>query len=417
MKTNRIPVLIGIIILVGISSGFAGMLLALLLRSIQHLAYGYSPLQIVSNETFLEGVRAASPQRRFLILTLCGVIAGGGWWLLHRYGNPLVSVGDAVKNKISMPKWTTIIHALLQIITIALGSPLGRETAPREMSAVFAEWLSAKAGLSIKDTQIMVACGAGAGFAAVYNVPLGGALFILEVLLCTLNWSILIPAFATSTIAVVVSWIGLGNHSQYALATYHVSHSLTFWSILSSPVFGLSAFWYIRIANLCRHKAPRGGWSLPLLCLLNFIIIGVLAMYFPAILGNGKSPVQLEFDDEIGVGISCILLILRLLITWSSLRAGSYGGLLTPSLANGALLGVILGGLWNTLWPGSSMNAFSVVGATAFLAAAQKMPITAIVLMFEFTHMKLSFLVPLLFAVTGSIATFRLCSNQFAKSS
>ncbi|WP_133128246.1 chloride channel protein [Legionella nagasakiensis] len=416
MKTNsRIPALIVVTILVGISSGIGGMLLALLLRSIQHLAYGYSPWQVISNETFLEGVLASSPQRRVFILTLCGIIAGGGWWLLYRYGKPLVSIGDAIKNKQSMPRWTTIIHALLQIITIALGSPLGRETAPREISAVFAEQLSAKAGLSIKETKIMLACGAGAGFAAVYNVPLAGALFVLEVLLCTLNWSVLIPAFATSTIAVVVSWIGLGNNPQYFLTTYTVSHTLTIWSILSGPVFGLAAYWFIRIANVFRHQAPKGEWSLPLLCLLNFIAIGFLAVYFPAILGNGKSPVQLEFDDAIGIGLSCTLLILRVLITWSSLRAGSHGGLLTPSLANGALLGVVLGGLWSLLWPGSSMNAFAIVGATAFLAAAQKMPLTAIVLIFEFTHMKLSFLVPLLFAVAGAMAVFHLCSNRTIK--
>ena len=384
------------------------MFLALLLHYVQHIAYGYSPELIISNESFLEGVRASSAERRVIVLTLCGLIAGFGWWAIHRYGRPIVSLSAVVKApKPQMPLVTTTAHVFLQMITIALGSPLGRESAPREFSALFAGWLSSRAGLNLKDTRIMLACGAGAGLAAVYNVPFGGALFALEVLLCTYSWRVFIPAIATSAIAVVVSWIGLGNEPQYHPPNYPVGYALITWSIMAGPIFGTCAYWFIRIANNAQKKAPR-NWQLPVLCLLNFTIIGLLAIYFPSLLGNGKSPAQLEFDEAIGIGLTTILLLLRTLITWSSLRAGARGGLLTPSLANGALLAVLLGGFWNLLWPSSPLGAFALVGATAFLAAAQKMPITAIVLIFEFTRIDLNFLIPILFAVTGSVTTFNL---------
>ena len=177
-------------VLVGIASGIGGMLSALLLKFIQHLAYGYSPFEFVSNETFLQGVSDSSPLRRVLVLSICGLVAGFGWYTLFRYGQPLVGVTKALKNTIPLPPLSTFIHAFLQLITIALGSPLGREAAPREIGAVLAQWLSDKAGLSRQDTQIMLACGAGAGFAAVYNVPLGGAIFTLEVLLCNFNLTV-----------------------------------------------------------------------------------------------------------------------------------------------------------------------------------------------------------------------------------
>ncbi len=95
-----------------------------------------------------------------------------------------------------MPILTTAVHAVLQILTVALGSPLGREVAPREIGAIFAGWLAHRAGLSVREQQVMVACGAGAGLAAVYNVPLGGALFVLEVLLGTFSLDVVIPAVA-----------------------------------------------------------------------------------------------------------------------------------------------------------------------------------------------------------------------------
>ena len=84
---------------------------------------------------------------------------------------------------------------------------------------------------------------------------------------------------------------------------------------------------------------------------------------------------------------------------------------MTPSLANGALLAVVLGGLWNLLWPGTSLSAFAIIGAVAFLAAAQKMPITAIVLIFELTRIKFNFLIPIMFAVSGSVAMSKWCTN------
>jgi H+/Cl- antiporter ClcA len=414
--TRSFPILCMVIILIGITSGLAGMSLAMLLHYIQHIAYGYSLNTIISNESFLEGVRASSSARRIIVLTSCGVIAGGGWWLIYHYGKPLVGIPTAVNaKKPQMPIGTTIAHVLLQIITIALGSPLGREVAPRELSAIIAGWFCAKAGLSLRDTQIMLACGAGAGLAAVYNVPLGGAMYALEVLLCTLRWTAVLPALATSAIAVVVSWSGLGNVPQYYILNYSISYSLVTWAIVMGPIFGFGAYWFFRIATLARNKM-QSNWQLPVLCLLNFVIIGLLALYFPSLLGNGKSPAQLEFDDQASLGLTAILLILRTLITWSSLRAGAQGGLLTPSLADGALLGVVLGGLWNLLWPGSPLGAYAIIGAAAFLGAAQRMPITAIILIFEFTRINFNFLIPILFGVTGSVGMYSLCANTLFQS-
>ena len=122
---------------------------------------------------------------------------------------------------------STTVHALLQIVTVALGSPLGREVAPREIGSALAGWLSRRAGLSVAQSRIMVACGAGAGLAAVYNVPLGGAVFVLEVLLGTFGWPALVPAIVTSSIAALVAQVGLGNEHQYLVPSMTVSPSLS----------------------------------------------------------------------------------------------------------------------------------------------------------------------------------------------
>ncbi len=398
-------------VLTGIGAGLGGMLLALLLHAIQHVAYGYSQAHLISSESFLQGVTGTAPLRRVAVLVVCGLIGGGGWWALYRYGRPLVSINAALKpGGPRMPIVSTTVHALLQIVTVAMGSPLGREVAPREIGAVVASWLSRRTGLTAAERRVMVACGAGAGLAAVYNVPLGGTVFVLEVLLGTFGWSAVVPALTTSAIGAVIAWIGLGDEQQYHVPAYTINAQLVVCSVLCGPLFGAAAHFFTRVTSRARDASPK-DWRLPLYSLVNFAAIGVLAMWFPQLLGNGKGPAGLSFDDNLGIGLAATLLVLKVLITTTTLRAGAKGGLLTPGLANGALLSIVIAGLVNHVWPGLAAGAFAIVGAAAFLAASMQMPLTATVLMLEFTHVNHDIAIPMLLAVAGSVSTLRLLAR------
>ncbi len=398
-------------VLTGIGAGLGGMLLALLLHAIQHVAYGYSLSHVVGTQSFLAGVTLADPLRRLAVLVVCGLVAGGGWWALYRYGRPLVSIRRTVRAADPrMPFVSTTVHALLQIVTVALGSPLGREVAPREIGSLLAGQLAHRAGLTSADCRLMVACGAGAGLAAVYNVPLGGAVFVLEVLLGTFELRALVVAVVTSAIAAAVAWIGLGNEHQYTVPAFVLSTPLVAWSIVCGPLFGFAAYGFVWLTTRARADAPKGR-LLPVLALVNFAVIGVLAMWFPQLLGNGKGPASLGFDGTLTIGVAATLLVLKVLIEAGSLRAGAEGGLLTPGLANGALLGVVLGGLWGVVWPGASIGGCALIGATAFLAASMQMPITAVVLLLEFTRVNHDSLVPMLLAVAGSLVAYRFAQQ------
>ncbi len=397
--------------LVGVVAGLGGLFLSLVLHAIQHVAYGYELGHLVGHTSFLDGVAAASERRRFVALLACGLVAGGGWWALDRYGRPRVDVPKALRaDDPRMPFVTTVAHALLQIFTVALGSPLGRELAPREVGAVFAYGLSRRAGLAPDEVRIMLACGAGAGLAAVYNVPLAGALFTLEGLLATFAWRALLPAFATSVIAAVVAWIGLGDMTQYTVPVLAVDASLIVWAVVAGPVIGVAAYVFRRLTAAARRPGALRGWKRALLSVALFAAIGVLAGFYPQVLGNGKGPAQLGFDGELGVRIAVIVLVLKVAVVMAALRAGAHGGLLTPGLSCGALLAIGLGAAWSLVWPGPETGAYAVVGAGAFLAASMAMPLTAIVLVFEFTWVGHAFVVPMLCAVIGSVGCSRFCA-------
>ena len=135
-----------------------------------------------------------------------------------------------------MPGWPSFRasrRGVLSIVVVGLGVSLGREAAPQLAGAAGASWLSDWAQLPTWQRRLLVASGAGAGFAAVYNVPLGGALFALEVLLGHRLAPARAPALATSVIATAVAWITLGTAPTYRLPGHVVHPGQLAWAALA----------------------------------------------------------------------------------------------------------------------------------------------------------------------------------------
>lgn len=402
------------VVITGFLAGLAGMLLAMILHSIQHLAFGYSMDRVISPESFLQGVTDSQHLRRIAAIVTGGIVAGCGWWLLGRYGRKRVSVAAAVApSGARMPMGTTTLHALLQIITVALGSPLGREVAPREMGALAGGFMARRVGLDPDETRTLIACGAGAGLAAVYNVPLAGALFSLEVLLLSFNWEKALATIITSAIAAWTATLGLGNESQYHFTSGSLSHSFLAWAIVAGPVLG-SAAWLFRKSTGAARAGVRANWQMPVFCLLAFALLAVLSLHFPQLPGNGKGPMQLALSDSIDYRDAALLLGLKMVVILAVLRGGAEGGLLTPGLTVGGLLSLLLCFLWQLAFPGGDNGSFALVGGAAFLAASMQMPLTAVTLVMEFTHMDHDYFVPALLCAAGAFITCRVLEKKHA---
>lgn len=393
------PRLMGIAILVGLAAGIGGVVLTLLLHLVQHLAFGYT------EEHFLTGVERASPTRRVLAMTIGGVIVGGGWWALRRWTTPTSSVDKALATPDrALPLGPVTAEASMQIIAVGFGASLGREGAPRQLGAALAAWLAARAGLSTVQRRTMIACGAGAGLACVYNVPLGGALFTLEILLASTALADAVPALLSALVATAVAWPVLSDKPTYLVAEAVFHPNELVFAVLLGPVAGLLGWTFNRLATLGRSIAPT-QWRLPVVIVAAFAALGALAIAYPALLGNGKGPAQLAFDGTLGLATLAVLVIGKPLVSVGMLASGANGGLLTPSLATGALLGTLAGTGFSMIWPGTAVVGFAMIGAAAMLATTQRAPLCAIVLVLEFTGTGLHLLVPMGLAVAGAMFT------------
>jgi len=273
--------------------------------------------------------------------------------------------------------------------------------------AAVASALSDWAKLPEWQRRLLVACGAGAGMAAVYNVPLGGALFALEVLLGTLTLPLVLPALATSLIATAVAWIALPTRPTYSIPEYAVSGSQIVWAVVVGPIAGLAAVGYIRLIGRAHAMRPS-GWQRLAVPIMVFVALGLVSIAYPQILGNGKNIVQLSLVARLGVGLLAVLLVLKPLATAACLGSGAPGGLFTPTLAFGALLGGLLGEGWVQIWPGAPLGSFAIIGGAAVLGAAMQGPLAAVVLLLELTHHADALMVPILLAVVEATVLARV---------
>lgn len=385
------------VLLTGVAAGVGGVTLTWLLHLVQHLGYGFG------EPVFEAAVQQASPLRRVAALAGGGALAGLGWAVLRRSVGPQMSINRAVSGPDGrLEVGRTVVDAILQILAVGAGASLGREGAPRQVGAAAGEWLAGRTGLNAHQRRTVLAAGAGAGLAAVYDVPFGGTLFALEIVLVTFGLREAVAAAGASTVATVVASVALGRNPTYAVSDFGLTTSLLVASLLIGPLAGVVGVGFSRLTARARRRAATGWWT-PVAVAVVFAGLGLLAWPLPELLGNGQGAAQLTFVGGLGPLTLLLLVLLKPLVTAACLRSGAVGGLLTPSLATGAALGALVGAGWDRLWPGSAPGAFALVGAAALLAATQKAPLTATTLVLEFTRSGLGLLAPILLAVCGAL--------------
>jgi len=222
-----------LVVLIGTGAGLAGGLLMRLFHTVQHLVYSYSN----GKYDFLTAVHHVPPQRRVLMLLGAALIAAGFRALLHFTGQE--GSGDISESiwfhSGRLPFLRTCLRGLLSITIVGMGVSLGREGALKQTGAAIASTLSKWFHVPASQQRLLVACAAGAGMAAAYNVPFGGAMFAAEVLLGTLALPIVLPALGASFVATAVSWLLLPNEATYRIPTYVFHTSDVVWACCASP--------------------------------------------------------------------------------------------------------------------------------------------------------------------------------------
>lgn len=364
--------------------GVLGAAFTRLLVSVERLAFGFA------TGTLTEAVTQVAPLHRLAAVTMGGVAMALAWYALRRWGPRIPTVDEIAEGARVSPLWM-LADTMLQVVNVGLGASIGREGAPRQAGALTGAIGAHRLHLDADLRLVLVACGAGAGLAAIYNVPLGGALFALEAVLGwrlvaragTAAWGIAASAAACSFVA---TWIACGvvpDRPTYTLGAEAADAALLVFALACGPLLGATGRVFGGLVDRARRRAAVGAqilWRMP----LAYLALGLLAMPWPLVLGNGHAMAQNVFAVAVPLSAAAALVVAKPVATLLTVLAGASGGRLTPSLATGAAAGLVLAALASDIATLPAAGA-AAVGAAAVLAGATRAPIAAAVLVLEFT--------------------------------
>lgn len=374
-----------LVILTGLSAGLSAVVLVKMLRLVQQLAWGRS------GERFLGAVETVGPVHRLLIPTAAGLLVVLVSLLVRKplRGHGTAGIIEAIwvkSGRMRLP-WT-LLRGTVSIIAVAMGAPLGREGALLQSGAATGSAFAGRLKLPADQTRLLVACGASAGIAAAYNVPIGAALFGLEVLLGSFALELFGPIVLSCVVATLVSRVLIADHPSYLIPHYQLlSPKEMLVPLVFGPVLGVASAFYVRMIeafSVLMEKAPKvlATWT-PLLAMA---AVGGAAIFYPQLLGNGYDSVNDALQGALPLALLIALPLIKLVATSLCAGAGVPGGLFTPSLFYGALLGGAFGQLAHLLFPHlAPAGTYALLGMGAVLAGTTHASVSAVLIIFELT--------------------------------
>jgi|CXWL01.1.fsa_nt_gi CIC family chloride channel protein len=380
----------------GVVAGLLGVVLHRLINSIEYLLFG--PLGHL-----VDAARDLPAWHVVAALTVGGILVGA---LVLAAGKAVSGPGmsiliEAVARKggrvpVKPILWSTAAAAA----TVGAGGSLGREGPMIRLGAMIASRLGVRYKLSPHRVKTLVGCGAAAGLAAAYNIPIGGALFAMEVILGNFALPILGPIVVSSAISTLIARAFEGDRHRFAAPGYELA---TGWELLLYVGLGvLAAFVSVAFVLGVRRTAAllqRIPCPEPLRPVLGMAALGVFALPVPWVLGGGQENTNLLLlgwlVDDVGQGrgpwttawLLMGLAVAKIFATGLTTGSGGVGGLFAPSLFVGALAGAAYGLCVHALFPGATAGygAYAAVGMAAIAAGTSHAPISAILILFEFT--------------------------------
>lgn len=295
-------------------------------------------------------------------------------------------------------------HLITSALTVGFGGSTGLESPIVSAGAAIGSNYAKTYRLSYKERTILLGCGAAAGIAAVFNSPIAGVLFAVEVLLTDVTVSAFIPLIIAAASGALLSKIVLkeGVVLSFTLQETFDYHNVPFYIVLG-VLSGFVSLYYGRSFNYIEHR--MGGIVNPWKkAIIGGLVLCVLLIFFPPLFGEGYETIKslsnmnattLVQNSLIGNFLEnewLILIFLIVLIFLKSLAAaitigsGGNGGNFGPALFMGAYVGFTFSRLINLLGIAKIPETnFTLVGMAGILSGIFHAPLTAIFLIAEIT--------------------------------
>jgi H+/Cl- antiporter ClcA len=304
-----------------------------------------------------------------------------------------------------------LANALVQFfgatLCIASGQSVGREGPSVHLGAASGSLLGQWLKLPTNTLRVLAGCGTAAAIAAMFNTPLAGVIFAMEVVMMEYTLVGFAPVMLAAAAATTLSWFAYGAYPAFVVPPLSLGSPLEWPYVLFIGVaLGTLAAVFIR---LLRYFVTHGSrLPLPARTTLAGLVTGLCALAAPPIMGIGYDTVNAALLGELGAFALITIVGLKLLATTAGIGLGLPAGLIGPTLVLGATAGGALGHLGQWLAPveTSSVGFYALLGMGAMMAGTLHAPLAALTAMLELTG-NLNIVPPGMVAVIAAVITCR----------
>ena len=380
-------------VIIGIAAGFGAILFHYLLEKMRHF---FEPGHVHHLFKIDKSVIIIIPVVGGLLCALMTVL----FPIVAREKGVISVIKAIILNNGLIKLRVTLFHLFAPIIAIGTGAPLGPEGPAAKIGSGIGSFMSQVLRFTRDDMMMYTAAGGGAAISAVFNAPITGVFFGIEVILLNdLKNRALSALIIASVVADIVSRSILGNSQVLTIPHYSTGGIAAFpFFMLFGVIAGLvSVFYFVldeRIRVLFDEKLQIANCFVRLIPVS--LVFGFILLKYYQLYGIGYNTINDVLAKSIPPADVAVLLVLKILFVSLFLRAGSYGGTFAPSLSIGAFLGFIFA------WAVSAATqvsldpaAFALVGMGGILAGIASAPLTAIMIVFEVTN-DYTFILPLM---------------------
>lgn len=372
--TSRVRYVVAIVVVGALAGAFAVAFRA---------GLGGAMLLLFGADNVFDAFRTMGPAERVLVPAIGGLAAGALMTALERQagGHAIGDILETValgRGEIALPR--VLVKSVASFVAQVGGASVGREGAIIQFGAAIGSTVARRVSLDRAESRVLIAAGTAAGFAAAYNTPVAAILFVLEIVTGVVTLEIVLPVAVAVTTSTLLTRAAIGPGPLYGERTF----ALTSWAELPlyaalgllCGVVGAAFVWGLSrteqaVQRVALPRMVRAG--------LGGLAVGLLALFVPAVTGNGYEAIQTVLDGSTVGLVLLAWLVAKLIATTTSVASGAPGGVFTPSMFFGAALGGLVGA---TVLPSLS-GAYALVGMAAMIAATTHAPLMAAALVFE----------------------------------
>ncbi len=411
---NDLVVLSSLALVVGAAGGGAAIVFRLAIDFFQRFFFGVDPF-------FLTRMAAELPVWRLLLVPTLGGLAIGLFVYYLMPGRRPRGVAQVIEASAlrggRMSLTNGLMAAFVSASSIGVGASVGREGPVVHLGACLGGWLARRLQLGRVLSRTLLGCGVAAAVAASFNAPIAGVFFALEVVIGHYALSAFAPIVIAGVTGTVISRMYFGDFPAFILQeTREIESFLEFpaFALLGviSAVVAIALMRAVMLTEDIWSRVAVPPWARPAFAGL---ALGLIALAFPQVLGVGYETTDAALSEFLDLQILVALIVVKTAATAICLGSGFGGGIFSPSLFIGAVLGGAFGIVATSVFPqlSSGHGAYTVVGMGAVAGAVLGAPISTILIVFEMTGDYSLTVAVMIGTVIASVITQQLHGRSF----